>query len=240
MRIGIYGSSFNPPTNGHLWTANTVADRQKLDKVIFLPSSNKRTDKDIKIEDYHRIEMLKIAIAGNTRFFLDDYEMKALAGTQYSIYTMEHFKRKFAHDEVFFIMGADILGDLPSWKFGEKLIKNNKFIVMERNDINMYKVVASQPLLRRYEAHFILMGKGIVNEISSSYIREEFEFGGDPRYLLPEEVYQYIIKHQVYTPQRRNPIKRRGLLAERITKEELMNWGAKIGKKHGSLPELQH
>ncbi|MBP2660855.1 MAG: hypothetical protein H6Q69_3887, partial [Firmicutes bacterium] len=37
MRIGIYGSSFNPPTNGHLWSANTIVQREELDKVILLP-----------------------------------------------------------------------------------------------------------------------------------------------------------------------------------------------------------
>lgn len=34
-RIGIYGSSFDPITNVHLWTASTVAHRCKLDRVIF-------------------------------------------------------------------------------------------------------------------------------------------------------------------------------------------------------------
>ncbi|WP_371372519.1 nicotinate (nicotinamide) nucleotide adenylyltransferase [Sporomusa aerivorans] len=199
MKVGIYGSSFNPITNGHLWTANTVADRQKLAKVIFLPSSSKRMDKSITTQDFHRLEMLKLAIAGNEKFEYSDYEMKANVGTYYTYYTMEYFKKLYPSAEVFFIMGADLLKEIPDWKYSEELIKNNRFIVMERNDINMYRVIAGSVLLRRYEQQFILMGKGIVNEISSSYIREEFEFGGDPRYLLPEAVYQYIRENQVYT-----------------------------------------
>ena len=47
-KIGIYGSSFDPVTNVHLWTASTVAHRKKLDAIIFLPSSHKRTDKSSK------------------------------------------------------------------------------------------------------------------------------------------------------------------------------------------------
>lgn len=199
MKVGIYGSSFNPITNGHLWTANTVAGRQRLDKVIFLPSSSKRMDKNITTQDLHRIEMLKLAIGGNEKFEHSDYEMKANVGTYYTYYTMEYFKKLYPAAEVFFIMGADLLTEIPDWKYSEELIKSNRFIVMERNDINMYKVIAGSVLLRRYEQQFILMGKGIVNEISSSYIRKEFEFGGDPRYLLPEAVYQYIRENQVYT-----------------------------------------
>jgi nicotinate-nucleotide adenylyltransferase len=198
MKIGIYGSSLDPVTNMHLWTANTVAARQKLDKVIFLPTSKKRSDKCMQTNDLHRVEMLKLAIAENERFDFDDYEMKALAGTHYSYYTMKYFKEKYSKDEVFFVMGADILKNLPEWQLGEALIRDNQFIVMERNNINMYKVIAASPLLRRYEDHFKLMGKGFANEISSSYIREEFEFGGDPRYLLPEAVYRYIKENNVY------------------------------------------
>jgi len=52
-KIGIYGSSFDPITNIHLWTASTIAHRCKLDRVIFLPSSNQRTDKQMHISDRH-------------------------------------------------------------------------------------------------------------------------------------------------------------------------------------------
>jgi len=198
MRIGVYGSSFNPITNGHLWSANTIAVREALDKVIFLPTSNKRIDKDIQIEDLHRIEMLKLAVTENPRFELDDYEMKATVGNHYTYYTMQHFREKYPSDELFFLMGADILSQLPHWTYAKELIKSTKFIVIERGNIVMHRVIAEIPLLRKYERNFILIYKGLINEISSSYIREEFLYGNDPRYLLPESVYRYIIEKNVY------------------------------------------
>lgn len=198
MRIGIYGSSLDPITNGHLWSANTIAEREELDKVIFLPSSGKRIDKDISTSDHHRVEMLKLAIAGNALFDYSTYEMNAMPGRQHSFATMEHFKEVFPNDELFFLMGADLLADLPKWVHGEKLVKNTKFIVIERNNILMHKVLAEHPLLRRYERNFCMIYKGIVNETSSSYIREEFRYGRDPRYLLPESVYHYIKEKNIY------------------------------------------
>lgn len=75
-KIGIYGSSFDPITNVHLWTASTVAQRCKLDRVIFLPCSSKRTDKQLHISDEHRWNMVLMAIEGNDKFIADDYEMK--------------------------------------------------------------------------------------------------------------------------------------------------------------------
>ncbi|QST02644.1 hypothetical protein IMZ31_19030 (plasmid) [Pontibacillus sp. ALD_SL1] len=55
VKIGIYGSSFDPITNAHLFTASSVAHRAKLDRVIFLPCSGKRRDKQLQTEDYHRL-----------------------------------------------------------------------------------------------------------------------------------------------------------------------------------------
>lgn len=198
MRIGIYGSSFNPPTNGHLWSGNTIAQREGLDKVILLPSSSKRTDKNIEVADLHRMEMLRLAVAENSIFEIDDHEMKAISGKQYSYFTMEHFREKYPDDELFFLMGADLLAALPNWTYGEKFIQSTKFIVIERQNIPMGEIIARTPLLRKYHRNFSLIYKGIVNEISSSYIREEFESGADPRYLLPEAVYWYIKNNNVY------------------------------------------
>jgi len=198
MRIGIYGSSFDPITNGHLWSGSAIAQREELDKIIFLPSSIKRMDKNIKINDYHRIEMLKLAIENNPIFEYDTYEMNAPIGKQYSYYTMQYFKKKYPHDELFFLMGADLLAKLPNWQFGEQFIQNNHFIVIERNNLVMHKIIAEIPLLRKYERNFTLIYKGLINEISSSFIRDEFNYGGSPRYLMPDKIYNYIMENKLY------------------------------------------
>jgi nicotinate-nucleotide adenylyltransferase len=198
MRIGIYGSSFDPITNGHLWSANTIAQREELDKVILLPSSSNRWDKNIGSGDCHRMAMLELAVAGNERFEIDDHEMKAPEGLHYTFYTMQYFREKYSGHQLFFLLGADLLAQLPNWSHAGELMEKTNFIVIERNNIPMRSVLESNPLLKKYEKHFTLVYKGIVNEISSSYIRGEFAAGRDPRYLLPETVYHYIIKNGIY------------------------------------------
>lgn len=200
MRIGIYGSSFDPITNVHLWTANTVAKRKKLDKVIFLPASSLRIDKAIQTSDKHRLEMIKLAIADNERFSIDTWEMNAPTGKHYTYFTMEHFRELYPDDELFFIMGADLLQDLSSWRFGAELVSSTQFIVMARDGIDMLKAIAKDPLLRNHDdGRFHLIDKGLAMEISSTYIRDEFRMGGDPRYLLPDQCYFYIKDNQLYT-----------------------------------------
>lgn len=202
-KIGIYGSSFDPVTNVHLWTASTVAHRCKLDKVIFLPCSNKRPDKKLNISDEHRWRLIELAIAGNDKFVADDYEMNQEAWEIATYLTLQHFKKKFPGDEIYFIMGADLLLDIGEgkWKNSRELIRENKFIVMARNGIDMLKAISRSPILRNADdgSTFHLIDKGLAMEISSSYIRDELALGGEPRYLVPESCYSYIKKHRLYT-----------------------------------------
>ncbi|MEK5173914.1 nicotinate (nicotinamide) nucleotide adenylyltransferase [Heyndrickxia sp. FSL W8-0496] len=201
-KIGIYGSSFDPITNVHLWTASTVAHRCKLDKVIFLPCSNKRKDKQMNTEDEHRWNMVQLAIKDNERFIADNYEMLQEAWKISTYETLKYFKQKYKNDEIYFIMGADLLIDIGDGRWGnsELLVKENKFIVMARDGIDMVKAISKSPILRNNddENTFHLIDKGLAMEISSTYIREEFKLGGEPRYLLPGKCYEYCINHDLY------------------------------------------
>lgn len=201
-KIGIYGSSFDPITNVHLWTANTILNRCKLDQVIFLPCSSKRRDKKMQIDDVHRLNMLHFALENNEKFIADDYEMNQNAWNISTYETLKYFKSKYKHDTIYFIMGADLLIDIGNGKWGNSdlLVKENKFIVMARNGINMLKAISTSPILRNNDdgETFHLIDKGLAMEISSSYIRDEFSLGGDPRYLLPEACYRYIKEQSLY------------------------------------------
>lgn len=202
MKIGIYGSSFDPITNVHLWTASTIAQRCKLDKVIFLPCSSKRQDKQMHTSDEHRMTMLKLAVADNAKFEVDDYEFQQLGWEIATYQTLRHYREKFDKDDIYFIMGADLLVDIGQgkWKKSAELVKENKFIVMARNHIDMLSVIGRSPILRHADdgQTFHLVDKGLAMEISSTYVREEFMLGGEARYLIPEAVYSYIQKHQLY------------------------------------------
>ncbi len=202
MKIGVYGSSFDPITNVHLWTASTICHRKRLDHVIFLPSSSKRRDKDLHISDKHRVKMIEMAIRDNPKFELNTYELTASIGKFHTYFTMEHLSKEYLNAELYFIMGADILADIADgkWAYSEELVKNHKFIVMARDGIDMLATIARSSMLRNYDhdGRFELVDKGLSMEISSTYIREEFYRGGEPRYLLPDECYHYIKENNLY------------------------------------------
>ncbi|MHA6261028.1 nicotinate (nicotinamide) nucleotide adenylyltransferase [Sporosarcina sp. CAU 1771] len=201
-KIGIYGSSFDPITNVHLWTASTIASRCKLDKVIFLPCSNKRRDKTMNTKDEHRWNMVELAIQNNDKFIADQFEMHQNAWDISTYETLKHFKKKYKDDEIFFIMGADLLVDIGAgtWGYTEELLRENKFIVMAREGVNMLQAISKSPVLRNNDNGdtFQLLDKGLSMEISSTYIREEFSMNGEPRYLLPDSCYSYIKENNLY------------------------------------------
>ncbi|MBE1555622.1 nicotinate (nicotinamide) nucleotide adenylyltransferase [Sporosarcina limicola] len=202
-RIGIYGSSFDPITNVHLWTASTIAHRCKLDKVIFLPCSSKRKDKGMNINDEHRWNMVELAIQENDKFKADNYEMNQEAWKITTYETLNYFKQEYKDDEIFFIMGADLLVDIGDGKWGhsESLVNENRFIVMAREGVNMLEAISKSAILRNNDDGntFHLLDKGLSMEISSTYIRDEFSMDGEPRYLLPDACYWYIKEHSLYT-----------------------------------------
>ncbi|MFA1818830.1 nicotinate-nicotinamide nucleotide adenylyltransferase [Virgibacillus oceani] len=188
-------------TNEHLWTASTVAHRKGLDYVIFLPSSDKKRDKNLAINEEHRSAMVPLAINYNWKILVDTYVNSTSPGKNYSYDTMVHFKAFLPQAELFFIMVADLSVDIDygKWMMDEQLISCNQFIVMAQDNVNMLGIIAKSPLLRNYDdGRFQLLDKGLTMEISSTYIREEFSRGGEPRYFLPASCYHYIKAYQLY------------------------------------------
>lgn len=206
-KIGFLGSSFDPITNGHLVSVQEMLDRLKFDKIYLMPSSSKRKDKTMNTTDEQRVEMVKLAIKDNPKLDIETIEMDVPAWEVYTYETMRKLRKKYPNDELYFLMGADLLVDIAdgkwnhlpgSWVHVEYLLSENKFVVIKRNSIDMHEIVAKNKMLRKYEENLTFIYRGTDNNISSSYIREEFEIGHDPRYYMHKDVYDYIEENKLY------------------------------------------
>jgi nicotinate-nucleotide adenylyltransferase len=140
-----------------------------------------------------------MAIESRKHFELSTYEMDYDHGLATTYETMKYFQELYPNDELFFIMGADLLVDLPNWRQGKELVEGFQFIVMNRDEYDMLKIIAKNPLLRNNNRNFHLLDKGIAMEISSTFIRDEIAMGGDPSGLLPDNCLQYILDNGLYT-----------------------------------------
>jgi nicotinate-nucleotide adenylyltransferase len=201
MNIGVFGFSCDPPTVAHMHFASDLAEQAGLDKVVMMPCSNNRTDKMMKTDDKHRWAMLLRAIGDNPLFIADHYEMTKPAAEVFTYFTMEHLKTYYAGHDLFFMMGADLLIDIAKgeWEYGKELVENNRFIVTSRNGVDLQSVLDASVFLEPYnDDRWTLLQQEHDLDISSTAIRKAFAEGRNPRYLLPNTVYEYIKACNLY------------------------------------------
>ena len=171
MRIGIYGGTFNPPHIGHLHVADTARQRYGLDKVIFVPAGDPYMKEKAELASaWNRLSMTNLAVKGSLddHFYVSPTEYER-EKPSYTIDTLRYFKKVFPLDDLFLIVGEDAFRQIPKWKESDEIQNLAEIIVIERT-IN----------------------------ISSTMIREMIRHGDSCRYLLPYQVYDYILNHKLY------------------------------------------
>ena len=115
-RIGVYGGSFDPVHMGHLLLAEYCRVECKLDQVQFVPASvSPHKTEDAPASGKDRVEMLQLAIGGNSAFELNDLELQR-GGVSYTVDTVTQIQQQHEDAELFLMMGADSLVDFPSWR----------------------------------------------------------------------------------------------------------------------------
>lgn len=188
MRIGILGGTFNPIHIAHLILAEEALSKLKLDKVVFVPTyipPHKNIDVAIKPKD--RLKMVELAIEDNESFEVSAFELDAKKKS-YSIDTIRQFRAVYGDSaQLYFITGSDLLKDLFSWKNVNEIFKMSKFVVANRPGYPVEGVPE--------EAETVVITP---IEVSSEDIRKRLEEARSIRYLVPEKVRRYIIKHDLY------------------------------------------
>lgn len=192
MKIGILGGSFNPVHIGHLLVAEDIIEKLILDKVIFIPAYDPPHKR--KLLDFtQRWQMLKLAIDKNPLFELSDIE-KQRSGKSFTIDTLRELRKQYPKDKLFFIMGNDQFAELSTWKEPEKLFQLAKIIVMRRPGYELIK----HPKKVFTKDKSVTLLDVIQIEIASAEIRHRIKNNLSVRYMLPEQVFHYIIRNKLY------------------------------------------
>ena len=109
MKIGIMGGTFNPIHNAHLLIAEMAREEYGLDRVIFITDGNP-PHKSANVTAKQRFEMTHIAIADNSAFEEDDFEINR-SEKSYTVNTLGYLKEKYPNNDLFFIIGEDSLNE---------------------------------------------------------------------------------------------------------------------------------
>lgn len=193
MNIGIMGGTFDPIHLGHLLAAEMAMEEAQLDEVWFMPSNLPPHKTNLPGADAkQRLDMVNLAIAGHSRFRLNDMEIRR-GGTSYTVDTILELKQVHPEHMFHWIIGADMVQYLPKWHKIDTILENARFIGLQRPGIELDRTQLSESILQR-----VRMADMPLLEISSTMIRERCRLGKSIRYLVPEPVRVYIKEMRLY------------------------------------------
>ena len=197
--VGFLGGTFNPIHIGHLYLAENAYKQLNLDKVLIVPSgiSYLKLNENVLSKDV-RSEMVKIAISDYPYFEFSDIEIKR-EGNTYTYETLLELKNN-SDDIIYFIIGADTLFSMESWKCPELIFKNCKIAVLIRDDSDIDDINSKCEYYKdKYDAETFIISVAKI-DISSTDIRNLINNNcfDEAKKMLPEKVFNYIITNNLY------------------------------------------
>jgi nicotinate-nucleotide adenylyltransferase len=210
--LGVLGGTFDPIHFGHLRLAQELADALGLARVRFIPSGTPPHRNPPQVNGAHRLEMVRIAIAGNPLFELDDREIRR-DGISYTYDTLTELREELGERPLCLLMGADAFAALTTWHRWQELFDLAHVVIAHRPGFRLQELQASLPAplrkiylqrlagtpgIPRAHAGSVLTREITALDISATRIRALLAQGSSPRYLAPEVVLEYIDHNLLY------------------------------------------
>jgi len=196
--IAVFGGSFNPPINSHTLLAKQIVEKcDIIKKLIFVPVSTKY-QKSKLASDEHRYNMLELICNKEDKLEVSDLELKQ-DKQLYTIETLDLLSKQYREEyDLWFVMGTDNLKEVNTWNSPERLLKEYKIIVLERENDKFEEIVKNNELLLKYKESLIKV-EGIDKIfLSSTMIRDKIKNGESIEELIDEDVLEYIRKNKLY------------------------------------------
>lgn len=196
MTITIFSGTFNPIHTGHLIAAETVRNEMDSEKIIFIPAYDPPHRNDYIAPFEHRFNMVNLAVKNNQYFDVSDIEYK-LRGKSYSYETVKKIYEIHPEltEKVNFIIGTDAFKLIDTWHKPDKLAEIVKFIIVSREEILDQDSFLNEIKLKNLDCRII---KIPFIEISSTYIRSNIDKNKSIKYIVSENVENYIIENKLY------------------------------------------
>jgi nicotinate-nucleotide adenylyltransferase len=189
LKVALFFGSFNPVHIGHLAIANFIVEYGGVDELWFVVSpQNPLKDAKSLAKEYHRAEMLRLAVENYTKFKVSEIEFK-LPKPSFTAHTMMHLTDKFPDKRFSLIIGSDNLLTFHKWKNYEWLLDNFEILVYPRKGTD-------ETIFEKYPQVKKILAPEI--EISSSEIRKAVKSGIDLRYYMHPESYRFMTEMNLY------------------------------------------
>ena len=206
--FGLFGGTFDPIHFGHLRAASEVREKLGLSHLHLLPSGIPPHRSGTFANAQHRLRMIKLAVAKQPEFKVDDREIRR-DGNSYMVDTLSEIRSEIGKAPLLLIIGQDAANQLNSWHHWRELFNLTHLVVMQRPGAedqypdNLAKEMNSRLLSDTEELLNSPSGQVLALQvtqlaISSTDIRRQIKAGLDPRFLLPDSVLEYIQLKKLY------------------------------------------
>jgi len=206
--VAVFGGSFNPVHRGHLLAAKAVLKEKIADEIWFMPCrihAFKSENQFSSVE--HRVKMLKIALKGEKKMKLSTLEIKLgkKRRKNRTIDTVRELKRLYPKTNFMWMIGSNLVNEVPKWAGFNELIREIKIIVVPIKGQN--KNAFSAQWLKENKAIVLPQSKATEN-ISSTQIRNRILRGESFSELIPKKVQDFIIDKMLFVPEFRKKVYR--------------------------------
>lgn len=194
--IGLMGGSFNPIHCGHVALARAALESGRVERVLFLPTGNPPHKKEGLADKFDRLRMVELAVEHEAGMAFCREEIDR-DGVIYTVDTLAALKRKMPDCTLTYLIGADTLRALGTWRRVETVIERCKFLVMMREGETREEVIRLAGLWTQRGAQIDFLDARKM-DISSTQIREQIQKGLPFERLVPQAVADYIHEHGLY------------------------------------------
>ena len=215
--IGLLGGTFDPVHGGHRALADAALACGMVDQVRWIPAGHPPHRAGPAASAEHRLAMVRLMIADQPRFSLDDSEVIAAVRGEasYTVHTLERLRRELGPAQpLAWILGADAFLGLPAWHRWQDILPLTHLIVTTRPGASLQPSNLPEPLRPVWSAHLTEHPQELATqpggricqfpmtpvELSATELRRRLPdttatFDG----LLPPAIVRYIRHHHLYT-----------------------------------------
>jgi len=171
--------------------ASDARDELRLDTLVFVPAGAQpfKADTPPIASGQERLEMLRLAVAGDSSYAVDDAEINR-KGLSFTVDTLEHLAARYAGSELFFLLGQDAMAGFPQWRNPQRILELATLAVVTRSGAEGVGAWRNAERLVRVSMRTV--------DVSSTEIRERRRAGKSIKGFVPESVEAYIDARGLY------------------------------------------
>ncbi len=208
--LGILGGSFDPIHHGHIKPVIAAAKQLSLSRVLLIPTHIPAHKPSLVATPEQRATMVKLACKEDKLLQLDNRELQRNT-TSYTLTTLKEIKANSQQPtHLYFFIGMDSLLSFTTWYQHTEILSLCHLVVNTRPNFNLNTAnAATIALLNKHKVKTIeklrqqpfggiYFTQTTEENISSTQIRHQLQQGKNCTELIPEAIYRYIKKQQLY------------------------------------------